>query len=105
MCWQGRRKVWSDDPMSFFSKLKIAERLIVKILRRSDALLGGQHRLFVKKSRLLWETKNNDIVLPYSVVSKLHCHLGAEVSSNWYIEDRGSSNGTYIRKRQLEVSK
>lgn len=50
---------------------------------------------------MVGRTKNNDIVLPFSVVSKFHCHFG-QVREQWYIEDSGSSNGTFIRGRQIE---
>ncbi|MDF1666391.1 MAG: FHA domain-containing protein [Planctomycetota bacterium] len=82
----------------------------VEIAKQSDYLLCPL--FLIKKTAstsfqrmiMVGRTKNNDIVLPFSVVSKFHCHFG-QVRENWYIEDSGSSNGTFIRARQIEATK
>lgn len=82
----------------------------LEIAKQSDYLLCPLFPLKKSESAsfqrmiTVGRTKNNDIVLPFSVVSKFHCHFG-QVRDNWYIEDSGSSNGTFIRARQIEANK
>lgn len=44
--------------------------------------------------------KNNDIVLPSSMVSKFHAYFSNK-GGQWYLTDSGSSNGTFVNSQRL----
>ncbi|KAK3235918.1 hypothetical protein CYMTET_53912 [Cymbomonas tetramitiformis] len=45
-----------------------------------------------------------DLVIPLPTISGNHCQL-AQVDSDFYIMDLGSTNGTYLNGRQLTPAK
>jgi len=50
---------------------------------------------------MVGRANNNDVVLRTSKVSKFHAFFSRK-QDGWYIQDSGSSNGTYIRQTRLE---
>jgi hypothetical protein len=55
----------------------------------ADALLVGRSR-------------ENDLVLPFESVSRLHAFIRHNRDDTWSVEDAGSTNGTYVKTRQLK---
>jgi pSer/pThr/pTyr-binding forkhead associated (FHA) protein len=70
--------------------------------------LNAAHVLIVKKRNslgadkiLLGRGRENDVVLPFKSVSRLHAFLRAGADGAWTIEDAGSAYGTYVRDARL----
>lgn len=55
----------------------------------ADAILVGRGR-------------ENDLVLPFESVSRLHAFLRFDRDGAWTLEDAGSTNGTFVRSRRLK---
>jgi hypothetical protein len=50
---------------------------------------------------MLGRAASNDIVLPYTDLSKLHAYFGRSADGSWFVADAGSSNGTWLGETQL----
>jgi hypothetical protein len=51
---------------------------------------------------LVGRSRENDLVLPFESVSRLHAFLRLGRDGKWTVEDAGSTNGTFVRGRQLK---
>lgn len=88
---------------------------------RSSAVLGagkGMGSLVNPDARVEWLTKsdrnpfaslitlgrarNNDLILLYPTVSKLHA-VFTQIGGRWFIEDRNSTNGTFLNGVRLSA--
>ncbi len=59
-----------------------------------DHVLGGARLTMGRRT-------DNDVFVPDTLASKLHAELVAE-GGRYYLEDRGSRNGTFLGKRRVE---
>jgi pSer/pThr/pTyr-binding forkhead associated (FHA) protein len=64
----------------------------------TDIQTGSQEFITLSGSLLtIGRDEQNDLVIPKSIISRSHARLIKE-KKEWFIEDCGSSNGTYIEK-------
>lgn len=49
-------------------------------------------------------TEQNDIAIPHHTVSSVHAVIG-ESKGRWFVQDLGSSNGTFLNRARLEPEK
>ena len=72
-------------------------------VRPGAALGAGRESIDLNKSRdrlptyLIGRSSKADVVLGDSTVSRLHAELVRATDGAWYLTDRGSSGGTYLR--------
>lgn len=66
---------------------------ILPVVKRPDTLF--QHRICVGR------TRNNDIVLPYTKISKFHAYFTWTDDGDFYLSDPGSKNGTFVNGSRL----
>ncbi len=48
--------------------------------------------------------KNNSITIDDPLVSRVHCMV-RRIRSSWYIEDAGSTNGTWVNSKKITPGK
>jgi hypothetical protein len=53
---------------------------------------------------MLGRAASNDIVLPYTDLSKLHAYFGRSPDGGWFVADAGSTNGTWLGETQLAAN-
>jgi hypothetical protein len=53
---------------------------------------------------MLGRAPSNDIVLPYTDLSKLHAYFGRAPDGGWFVADAGSTNGTWLDEAQLAAN-
>jgi hypothetical protein len=53
---------------------------------------------------MLGRATTNDVVLPYTDLSKLHAYVTRAADGSWLLADAGSTNGTWIGDEQLAAN-
>lgn len=73
---------------------------IVKLVLES--VIGGIHYEAVRDNVMIGSSKDNDIVLSDTGVSRIHANMFFQLG-NWYIVDCNSTNGTYINDCRVDA--
>lgn len=73
---------------------------IVKLVLES--VIGGIHYEAVRDNIMIGSSKDNDIVLSDTGVSRTHANMFFQLG-NWYIVDCNSTNGTYINDCRVDA--
>lgn len=86
--------------------LRVGEIKIINPDRRIAALVlekvtGQPKYLDWRDGLTIGRKEENDIVLPDSTVSGRHCRI-LRREEGWYVQDRGSTNGTWVNDRRVE---
>jgi len=99
----------SDDVVT---QVPLAGRTLRRTTGAKGALLDqakGRLALPVRKHAspgadavLVGRSRENDLVLPFESVSRLHAFIRVSRDNKWTVEDAGSTNGTFVRGRQLK---
>jgi pSer/pThr/pTyr-binding forkhead associated (FHA) protein len=62
---------------------------------------GETFLLDSNQNYVLGRSKNCDVVIANNMVSRSHCRIFS-INSKWFLEDLGSSRGTYIGSKKIE---
>lgn len=57
-----------------------------------------------KKILRIGKSDENNIVIKHAKISRKHCEIRQEADNEFVIEDKGSSNGTYLNSRRIRQS-
>jgi pSer/pThr/pTyr-binding forkhead associated (FHA) protein len=63
-------------------------------------LVHGGKRVRITDEMTIGRDRANAIVVEDPLVSRVHC-IVHRIRSSWYIEDAGSTNGTWINEKRL----
>ena len=66
------------------------------------ALAVRKHKSPGTDAVLIGRSRENDLVLPFESVSRLHGFLRFSREGKWNVEDAGSTNGTFVGDRKLK---
>ncbi len=63
-------------------------------------LVHGGKRVRIVDEMTIGRERGNSIVIDDPLVSRVHC-IVHRIRNSWYIEDAGSTNGTWINEKKL----
>lgn len=71
-------------------------------IRKSELkfLVHGGKRVRIVDEMTIGRERGNSIVINDPLVSRVHC-IVHRIRNSWYIEDAGSTNGTWINEKKL----
>ena len=63
---------------------------------------SGRQKVELKEQNSIGRHSGNDIQIPDPSVSKVHCLIEVDANKMCFIEDRSSTNGTYVNNRRIK---
>lgn len=82
-----------------------------------NAQKGGRFRLVVKEGSSEWEffiekksftlgrTNKSTVCIPMQILSSIHLELTHVNGNKWFVSDKGSTNGSFVKDKKMEPEK